>query len=250
MIDEYFPPPENEGGWRVSDPESLGVNKSKLQDAVNFHNSKSCTNNYGGALIVVYHGQLIAESYLTGSQGGPQPWTKDTCNDVKSSTKSVFGTAVGVFLEEYKSKINLDSYLVGLDSDSSLIPQIWDQTITDERKTRIKVKNVISMTSGHASEEPWLAPSYRHHFKGYSGAYQMYEYCFGWWYFDSVPSHHTLLFDPGSDFNYSNFGMEQMALAMRNISGEMVGPYVYDVTRRWCIAIRRSLTSPMNLVGE
>lgn len=56
----------------------------------------------------------------------------------------------------------------------------------------------------------------------------MYEYCFGWWYFEDVPAHHTLMFEPGHGFNYSNFGMEQMALAMRNISGEQIGPYVYD----------------------
>ena len=56
----------------------------------------------------------------------------------------------------------------------------------------------------------------------------MYEYCFGWWHFAGVPAHHTLLFAPGCDFNYSNFGLEQMALAMRNISGEEVGPYVYE----------------------
>ena len=56
----------------------------------------------------------------------------------------------------------------------------------------------------------------------------MYEYCFGWWGFDGIPAHHTLMFEPGADFNYSNFGLEQMALAMRNLSGEQVGPYVYD----------------------
>jgi hypothetical protein len=34
-----------------------------------------------------------------------------------------------------------------------------------------------------------------------------------------------LLFDPGTDFYYSNFGLEQFALAMR---GQRVGPYLYD----------------------
>jgi CubicO group peptidase (beta-lactamase class C family) len=56
----------------------------------------------------------------------------------------------------------------------------------------------------------------------------MYEYCFGWWHFDGIPAHHTLKFEPGSDFNYSNYGLEQMALAMRNISGKQVGPYIHD----------------------
>jgi CubicO group peptidase (beta-lactamase class C family) len=147
---------------------------------------------------------------------------------VKSSTKSVFGTAVGVFLEEYKDQVDLDTLLVGTCREDSLIPQIWDQPLTDERKKRIMVKHVISMTSGHESPEPWLAPSTRHHYHGYGGAFQMYEYCFGWWCFQGIPAHHTLKFKPGHGFNYSNFGLEQMALAMRNVTGEEVGPYVYD----------------------
>ena len=225
---EFYPPPEKEGGWRVADPKKHGVNASKLAEAVTYHDKADCTTSHGGALVVVYNGDIIAESYVTGSEGGPQPWTRESCNDVKSSTKSVFGTGVGVFLDEYRDRVNLDTLLVGGSRDESLIPQIWDQPLTDPRKQDIKVKHVISMTSGHASDEPWLAPSQRHHFKGYTGAYQMYEYCFGWWCFEGIPDHHKLLFEPGYGFNYSNFGLEQMALAMRNMTGEMVGPYIYD----------------------
>jgi CubicO group peptidase (beta-lactamase class C family) len=140
----------------------------------------------------------------------------------------VFGTAVGVFLDEYRDRVTLDSLLVGTSRDASLIPPIWDQPISDPRKTRIKVKHALSMTSGHESREPWLAPAARRHSPGYRGPFQMHEYCFGWWQFEGIPAQHTLRFEPGSAFNYSNFGLEQMALAMRHISGEEVGPYVYD----------------------
>jgi CubicO group peptidase (beta-lactamase class C family) len=224
----YYPPTEVKGGWRTAKPESLSVDANELRKAVDYHSKSNFTSGYGGALLVVYKGHLIAESYSTGSKGGPQPWTPSTCNDIKSSTKSVFGTAVGVFLDEFKDKVSLDSYLVGSSREESLIPQIWEQPITDERKKKIKVKHVMSMTSGHESREPWLAPSARRHHQGYSGSFQMYEYCFGWWFFEGIPGHHTLKFEPGHGFTYSNFGLEQMALAMRNISGEKVGPYIYD----------------------
>lgn len=226
--EKYFPPPETKGGWRVGNPRALGVDKDRLKEAISFHDSNIVTSSYGGALVIIYKGYIIGESYITGTDGGPQPWTAQTCNDMKSSTKSVFGTAVGVFLEEYKDRINLETYLVGSSREDSLIPQIWDQALTDKRKQRIKVKHVISMTSGHESREPWLAPSTRHHYPDCSGSFQMYEYCFGWWHFKGIPAHHTLKFEPGTGFNYSNYGLEQMALAIRNISGEMVGPYVYD----------------------
>lgn len=226
--DGYVPPSEDAGGWRIAQPGALGLDAARLGEAVNFHDAAVQTTSYGGALVIIYRGHLVEESYTSGTEGGPQPWTARTCNDMKSSTKSVFGTAVGVFVEEFKDRVDLDSYLVGSSREESLIPQVWDQPITDERKTKIKIKHAISMTSGHESREPWVPSSARHHYRGYSGAYQMYEYCFGWWYFDEIPSHHTLMFDPGSDFNYSNYGLEQTALAMRNISGEEVGPYLYD----------------------
>ena len=200
-----------------------------MHDAIKYHDGEETfTKKYGGALVIVYKGYIIGESYVTGTEGGPQPWTPRTCNDMKSSAKSVFGTGVGVFLEEYKKRVNLDTLLVGTCREDSLIPQIWDQPLTDDKKKKIKVKNVLSMTSGHEGNEPWLAPSPRHFYADYSGSYQMYEYCFGWWNFEGIPSHHTLLFEPGCGFNYSSFGLEQLALAMRNITGEEVGPYVYD----------------------
>jgi len=225
---EYYPPSEENGGWRVADPEDLGVDSKKLDEAFRGHAESAFTSTHGGALLVLYKGHMIGESYVTGTEGGPQPYNKDSCIDMKSSTKSVFGTAVGVFLDEYKDRVNLDSYLVGSSREESLIPQIWDQPITDERKKSIKVKHVLSMTSGHESSEPWLSPTPRHLHPNYTGPYQMYEYCFGWWHFEDIPDHHTLAFNPGTSFKYSNFGLEQMALAMRNISGEEVGPFLYD----------------------
>lgn len=223
-----YPRPEGDGGWQRADPGDLGVDPGRLQQAVRFHDSARATTSHGGALLVVRSGVVIAESYVTGTEGGPQPWTAETCNDMKSSTKSVFGTAAGVFLDEYGALVNLDTLLVGTGPGDSLIPQIWDQPITDERKTRIRIRHALSMTSGHETREPWLAPTIRRRYPGYSGAFQMYEYCFGWWHFEDIPAHHTLRFEPGSDFNYSNYGLEQLALAMRNVSGELVGPYVYD----------------------
>jgi len=225
----YFPPPEDQGGWRKYDPGSIPeINTEKLAAAISFHDQSPVSTSRGAALLIIHKGRLISESYVTGNEGGPENWTASTCNDMKSSTKSVFGTGVGVFLDEYKDKVNLETDLVGQDKESSLIPQIWDQPITDARKKNIKVKHVLSMTSGHAGPEPWLGTGTRQHHPGYSGSYQMYEYCFGWWNFDGVAAHDALLFEPGSDFMYSNFGMEQMALAMRNISGQDLGQYTYD----------------------
>lgn len=224
----YTPPAEADGGWRVGDPGALGADASRLRDVGAYHDASPVTAQHGGALVIIYKGHLVHESYVTGAEGGPRPWTRDTCNAIASSTKSVFGTGVGVFLDEFQDRVNLDTYLVGASRDEALVPQIWDQPMTDQRKHRIKVKHVMSMTSGHEGDEPWRATNPRRHYAGYSGAFQMHEYCFGWWHFEDIPAQHTLMFEPGTQFNYSNYGMEQMALAIRNLSGEQLGPYVYD----------------------
>ncbi len=82
----YFPPPEEEGGWRAGDPSSLGVDEDRLRAAMGYHDGNFMTTSYGGALIIIYRGHVIGESYTTGTEGGPQPWTATTCNDMKSST--------------------------------------------------------------------------------------------------------------------------------------------------------------------
>ena len=227
-----FPRPEAYGGWRKGDARTLGMNPDRLREAVRFHDESILTTSYGGALVIIYKGYLVNETYTSGTEGGPQPWTSATCNDMKSSTKSVFGTAVGVFLDQFKSKVTLESLLVGPSAKESLIPQIWDQPITDPRKMQIKIKHALSMTSGHETREPWLAPSPRVLSPGYAASFQMYEYCFGWWQFENIPGQYALRFEPGSTFNYSNFGLEQVALAMRNISKQEVGPYLYEKVLR------------------
>jgi hypothetical protein len=118
--DDYFPPPEIEGGWRYASPASLGVDPVKLHEAIEWHRNQPFTAKLGGAIVVVYRGYVIAEDYVTGTDGGPQPWTAEICNDMKSSTKSVFGTAAGVFLEEYKDQVALDTLLVGTSEPSTL----------------------------------------------------------------------------------------------------------------------------------
>lgn len=227
--DDYFPPPEAAGGWRRGAPAALGADAVRLREVLDWHRAQPYAAELGASLLVVYRGHLVVEDYVTGSRGGPQPWTAATCNDLKSSTKSVFGTAAGVFLEEFKDRVTLDSHLVGSSRATSLIPQIWDQPLTDPRKAAIRVRHVLSMTSGHPGPEPWWGPlSGRRHTPGYTGAFQVAEYCFGWWHLERTPSQRQLRFDPGTDFTYSNFGLEQFALAMRNLSGERVGPYLYD----------------------
>ena len=67
----YFPPSENDGSWRVGDLHALGVDAGKLADAIRYHDSSILTTSHGGALVIVYKGHIIGETYTTGTEGGP-----------------------------------------------------------------------------------------------------------------------------------------------------------------------------------
>ena len=87
--EDYVPPSEQDGGWRIGDAQALGVDAGRLSEAIHYHDKAIATTSYGGALVIIYKGHIIGETYTTGTEGGPQRWTARTCNDMKSSTKSV-----------------------------------------------------------------------------------------------------------------------------------------------------------------
>ena len=64
----YFPPSESEGGWRAADPLALGIDPDQLKHAIQFHDDHEIlTREYGGALLIIYQGHMIGESYITGT---------------------------------------------------------------------------------------------------------------------------------------------------------------------------------------
>jgi hypothetical protein len=63
--DEYFPPPDSEGGWRTLTKateirELAGMDLPRLEQAFDF--TQRCTQN--GGLLVVRHGYLVLEKYF------------------------------------------------------------------------------------------------------------------------------------------------------------------------------------------
>jgi len=87
---DYTPPPEAEGGWRVTEPSKLNVDAEQLKQAVSYHNGHTATRSYGGALVIVHKGHVIAENYVTGekaalSRGAETPATTSSRPQSQSS---------------------------------------------------------------------------------------------------------------------------------------------------------------------
>src|SRR4051794_32356626 len=63
--DDYFPPPDSEGGWRTLKDEAeirkvAGMDARRLAQAFEF--TQRCTQN--GGLLVVHHGYGVYEGYF------------------------------------------------------------------------------------------------------------------------------------------------------------------------------------------
>src|SRR5260370_42269187 len=85
--------PAPTGEWTAASPESQGISSEKLALARDFLAQQNTK-----AALVVRHGKIVAEWYWGGS--GP-----DSDFDVFSTTKAVFGTAIGLLVDERKLKL-------------------------------------------------------------------------------------------------------------------------------------------------
>ena len=96
----YFPPPDNQGGWRVpkdaAEARALaGVDVAKLERAFA---ATLRSNSPNGGLVVVRKGYLVFEGYYGKAHREGNP-------DMASTGKAFTSIACGVMLAEHKDKL-------------------------------------------------------------------------------------------------------------------------------------------------
>ena len=123
--------------WRVATPESQGLDKAKLQAAIRH----AATLPRILSLLVVRHGRLVAEEYYHGD--GP-----DSLNDVRSVTKSVVSTLIGI--AEGQGRLALDAPI------GDHLPAAQTAGL-DPGKLAVTVENLLTMSSGFAWDESTVA---------------------------------------------------------------------------------------------
>jgi CubicO group peptidase (beta-lactamase class C family) len=139
---DYFPPPDSEGGWReaksTKDCRDLaGMDLAKLEPA--FEVTKRSTAN--GGLVVVHKGYLCFEGYFGRASRNANP-------DMASTGKAFCSIACGIMLNEFKDKIP-----DGLDTKvftDKYLPEALPPN--DPRKLDIKLGQLLSMTAGYWGE--------------------------------------------------------------------------------------------------
>src|SRR5690349_18952687 len=140
--DQYFPPPDSQGGWRTTkDPaETLklaGLDADQLERAWDF--TQRCSQN--GGLLVVRHGYLAFERYYGRAHRNANP-------DIASTGKAFTSIACGIMLSEFRDKIP-----DGLNQKvftEKYLPEAFP--LDDRRKADITLGQLLCMTAGYHGE--------------------------------------------------------------------------------------------------
>ena len=193
----YFPPPESQGGWRkLEKPDDIrrlaGMDPARL-DALREWLLHSDSRNF--AAVVIRHGYIVLE--VERGNGARTDFRR-----VASVSKAICATVLAIASEQSlhgKSprKLTFD------DPAFDFIP--WAHPLSDPRKARITVKQLLNHTSGICPEATG-APN--------DGSW---EYVLG---LSGDPRTAKLAFDPGTACGYSTLALDHAALVCETVTGK------------------------------
>lgn len=215
----YFPPPESKGGWRTltrtSDIRKLArMDKRKLDEAWEY--VRRLDEN--SSLLVVRHGWLCYEKY----QGAVTPTSN---RDMHSCGKAFTGVAVAILTDKMPELF--PKKLDQLVCDPTYLPQDAFP-LTDPRKARVKLGQLLSHTSGIRGNNPSYGPAGKVMIKpaGPDGSFPEHS-AFGkadW----RGTSAKTLWTDPGGGYSYASAGVVILGAMVRKLTGKEVADYMRE----------------------
>ncbi|MFC1856829.1 serine hydrolase domain-containing protein [Thermodesulfobacteriota bacterium] len=123
---EYWPTE----GWRVASPESQGIDSNSLVAVMDTIREKNLDIH---SLMIIRRGYVVLDAYF-------YPYTSGTLHDVASVTKSITSTLIGIAIDHGFIQ-NVDETVL------SFFPE-KEPLKLDERKRRMTVSDLLSMTSG------------------------------------------------------------------------------------------------------
>jgi CubicO group peptidase (beta-lactamase class C family) len=192
----YFPPPESQGGWRqLQDPDAIrrigGMDPDKLQALRQWllH-----SDNRHFAADVIRHGYIVLEVERGNS-------AKTDSRRVASVSKAVCATVLAIASERSQHGLTPRKMRFS-DPAFKFIP--WAYPLSDPRKARITVEQLLNHTSGICPEAVG-APN--------DGTW---EYILG---LSGDKRTARLAFDPGTACGYSTIALAHAALVCENVTG-------------------------------
>ena len=192
----YYPPPESQGGWRqvASDDEieSIGGMDPAKVDALRAWLLQSDNRNF--AAVVIRHGVVVLQVERGNS-------AVTDARRVASVSKAVCATVLAIAAEE-SQRGNTPRRMRFGDPAFDFIP--WAHPLSDPRKARITVQQLLNHTSGICPEATG-APN--------DGTW---EYILG---HTGDPRTARLAFDPGQGCGYSTHALAHAALICETVTG-------------------------------
>jgi CubicO group peptidase (beta-lactamase class C family) len=195
--ESYFPPPESEGGWRkLEKPDEIrriaGMDPDKLSELKDWLKASDKRNF---AAVVIRNGYIVLEVERGNS-------SKTDSRRVASVSKAICATVLAIASErsqrgETPHKMSFD------DPAFDFIP--WAKPLSDPRKAKITVKQLLNHTSGICPEATGAAND---------GSWQ---YILG---LSGDERTAKLAFDPGTACGYSTIALAHAALVCEYVTGE------------------------------
>jgi CubicO group peptidase (beta-lactamase class C family) len=201
----YFPPPESKGGWRNldSDEDIRRVGRMEPARLAGLKQWLLDSDKRDFAAVVIRNGHIVLEVERGNS-------AKTDSRRVASVSKAVCATVLAIAAERSQQgktpkKMSFD------DPAFDFIP--WARPLSDSRKAKITVKQLLNHTSGLTPEAtgarnqgPWR------HVLGHDGD----------------PLTENLAFDPGAKCGYSTFGLYHAALVCEDVTGKPYDEFAID----------------------
>ena len=132
LFDSDIPEDMNDE-WKVSNIKKEGFDELLLKNLIDSINSGSITNTH--SVLIARNGHLIFEKYFSG-------FNASVPHDMRSASKSISSAITGFAINKgYLKSVNEKMY--------DLLPEKYKYTEnSDERKSRIKIKDLLTMSSG------------------------------------------------------------------------------------------------------
>jgi CubicO group peptidase (beta-lactamase class C family) len=206
----YFPPPESKGTWRRCQDDAAvrnlaGMDPEKLR-LIGMQQAQL----YGGPWQIV----VVRNGYLAGEWFGV-PAMPGTTFDVWSCTKSATGIAYGFLLDDGRHGRLPHGVQVDLDTPAmDLIPEA--QPLSDPRKKQIRLRHLLTMTSGIKGEDHGLLGL------GVAPGGGDYEIAVGREPNRYGASAATMFADPGASFEYSDAAFAHLSLLFSHVMGREI----------------------------
>ena len=209
----YFPPPEEQGGWRTllpaeGEPDDSQKARIRAVGGVDWDTLKAAWEHNAAApgatgLLVIRRGHVVGEWYKEGD--------RSTAFNIYSSSKSYTSTAFGLILSDFGNGPLPGGKILSLDTkvcNTDWIPE--SLPLPDPRKTDITVRHLLNMASGLDTQNP---PVSDHPFEwalGHVAGSPMAK----------------LMNEPGAAFHYSNAGVAHLVLLFHQAAGEDLFPFL------------------------